>query len=66
MRALNTLVSVGLLEIREKVALPEPEPPPMTESPPCAGARALVRAGRAVHARTGSSHVTGDTATVES
>ena len=34
MRALNTLVSVGLLEIREKVELPEPEPPPMTESPP--------------------------------
>ena len=34
MRALNTLVSVGLLEIREKVALPEPEPPPMTEPPP--------------------------------
>ncbi len=33
MRALNTLVSVGLLEIREKVELPEPEPPPMPEPP---------------------------------
>lgn len=31
MRALNTLVSVGLLEIEEKVALPEPEPPLMPE-----------------------------------
>ena len=34
MRALNTLASVGLLEIREKVALPEPEPPPVQEPPP--------------------------------
>ena len=34
MRALNTLVSVGLLEIREKVELAEPQPPPMPEPPP--------------------------------
>ncbi len=34
MRALNTLVSVGLLEIAEKVAPPEPEPTPMQEPAP--------------------------------